>query len=276
MRTTDATTIWPDGACEGSGDVAMGQSQIESDDYAPHRLDESLGAPLHVQLPVLEAVDRGEYRAPHAVLGPHLNLVGHVGVRTLQRGVGGVNVLSGAGTFPMHRELGDIWVALLESKEIGRVPDYRIQRIEMDGSTVTLDDPYRHAPRLGELELYRLRTGGPEVQRHLLGAHLQHYTSPMGEVEGTGFVVHCEDVTAVRVCGDFNIWNGSTHAMRRLGNSWIWEIFIPGVGLGTKYRFEYLEPTGTWVEYADPLGHYSTEDPDTICLVQAEGFEGEE
>ena len=173
----------------------------------------------------------------------------------------------------MRRELGDIWVALLESKEIGRVPDYRIQRIEKDGSAVTLDDPYRHAPRLGELELYRLRTGGPDVQRHLLGAHLQHYTSPMGEVEGTGFVVHCEDVTAVRVCGDFNIWNGSSHAMRRLGNSWIWEIFIPGVGLGAKYRFEYLEPTGTWVEYADPLGHYSTEDPDTICLVQAEGFE---
>lgn len=252
--------------------MASNQVRIESDDYAPHRLDESLGAPLHVQPSVLEAVDRGEYRAPHAVLGPHLNVVGHVGVRTLQRGVEAVNVVVSDRTVPMHKETGDIWVALLESRDIGRVPDYRIERIEPDGSRRLLDDPYRHTPRLGEMELYRLRKGGPEVQQLLLGAHPQHYTSLMGEVEGTGFVVRCEDVSAVRVCGDFNIWNGSSHSMRRLGNSWIWEIFVPGVGIGALYRFEYFEPTGTWVEYPDPVGHYSTEDPDTICVVQAEGF----
>lgn len=253
--------------------MVKGQVQIDAEDYAPHRLSESLGAPLHVQPSIFESVDRGEHRSPHAVLGPHLNVVGHVGVRTLQREVGAVNVLLSEGSVPMRKELGDIWVALIESKDIGRVPDYRIERIELDGSRVILDDPYRHTPRLGEMELYRLRKGGPEVQHHLLGAHPQHYTSLMGEVEGTGFVVRCEEVNAVRVCGDFNIWNGSSHAMRRLGISWIWELFIPGVGIGAKYRFEYLEPMGTWVEYADPVGHFSTEEPDTICVVQAEGFE---
>lgn len=253
--------------------MALDQMQTDAQDFAPLRLDEALGAPLYVQPSVLEAVERGEYRAPHAVLGPHINLVGHVGVRTLQRGVESVNIRSLSGVTPMHREHGDIWVALLEAPTIGRVPDYRIERVISAGESLIIDDPYRHTPRLGELELYKIRTGGLEVKQRLLGAHQQHYTSLMGEVEGTGFVVHCEDAVAVRVCGDFNIWNGSSHAMRRLGNSWIWEIFIPGVGLGAKYRFEFLEPTGTWVEYADPLGHYSTDDPDTICEVQAEGFE---
>lgn len=253
--------------------MAIDQVRVDAEDYAPHRLNESLGAPLHVQPAVFEAINRGEHRAPHAVLGPHLNLVGHVGVRTLQREVESVNVLVHEGAIPMRKEFGDIWVALLESHEIGRVPDYRIERIEPSGSSRILDDPYRHTPRLGEMELFRLRKGGPEIQQQLLGAHPQHYTSLMGEVEGTGFVVHCEEANAVRVCGDFNIWNGSSHAMRRLGNSWIWEIFIPGVVLGAMYRFEYLEPTGTWVEYADPVGHHSTQDPDTICVVQAEGFE---
>ncbi|GAA1865950.1 hypothetical protein GCM10009715_11430 [Paeniglutamicibacter psychrophenolicus] len=250
----------------------MGPTQLDADDYAPQRLEESLGAPLHVRPEVLEAVERGEDKSPHAVLGPHLNRLGHVSVRTLQRDALAINILTKTEIVPMAREHGDIWVGLLEAKEIGRVPDYRVQRIEPDGVRV-VDDPYRHTPRLGEMELHRIRTGGVQVQELLLGAHPQHYSSPMGEVEGTGFVVKQDEAVAVRVCGDFNIWNGSSHAMRKLGNSGIWEIFIPGVAIGAKYRFEYLEPTGTWVEYADPVGHYSTEDPDTICVVQPEGFE---
>lgn len=250
----------------------MGSTRLDAEDYAPHRLEDSLGAPLHVRPEILEAVERGEDKSPHAVLGPHLNLLGHVSVRTLQRDVLAINILTATDTVPLTREHGDIWVGLLEALEIGRVPDYRIQRIESDGVRI-IDDPYRHTPRLGELELHRIRTGGMETLELLLGAHPQHYSSPMGEVEGTGFVVSQAEALAVRVCGDFNIWNGSSHAMRRLGLSGIWEIFIPGVPTGAKYRFEYLEPTGTWVEYADPVGHYSTEDPDSICVVQPEGFE---
>lgn len=250
----------------------MGQTQLEAKDHPTHGSEKFLGAALPVKPHVLEAVERGEDKSPHAVLGPHLNRFGQVGVRTLQRHVLAVDILTPTKTVPMVRELGDIWVGLLEAKEIGRVPDYRIQRVEREGTRV-VDDPYRHTPRLGELELHRLRTGGATVQESLLGAHPQHYSSPMGEVEGTGFVVRQDEAAAVRVCGDFNIWNGSSHAMRQLGSSGIWEIFIPGVGNGTKYRFEYLEPTGTWIEYADPVGHYSTEDPDSICVVQPEGFE---
>ncbi len=250
----------------------MGPTELDAQDYAPQRLEESLGAPLHVWPEVLEAVERGEYKSPHAVLGPHLNLSGHVSVRTLQREVSEVNVLTATDTMAMTREHGDLWVGLLEAKDVGRVPDYRIQRIGPNGAVV-IDDPYRHTPRLGEMELHRIRAGGAEAQQILLGAHPQHYSSPMGEVQGTGFVLKQEEAMAVRVCGDFNIWKGSSHAMRELGNSGIWEIFIPGVAVGALYRFEYLELTGTWVEYADPAGHYSTDDPDTVCVVQPEGFE---
>ena len=49
---------------------------------------------------------------------------------------------------------------------------------------------------------------------------------------------------AVRVVGDFNRWDGQGHAMRSMGGSGVWELFIPGIGAGTTYKFELLSRRG--------------------------------
>ena len=46
---------------------------------------------------------------------------------------------------------------------------------------------------------------------------------------------------AVSVVGDFNSWDGRLHAMRSLGSSGIWELFLPGVEPGARYKYEILD-----------------------------------
>ena len=62
----------------------------------------------------------------------------------------------------------------------------------------------------------------------MLGAHVQHYKSSLGDVDGVSFAVWAPNAQAVRVKGDFNGWDGREHSMRSLGSSGVWELFIPG------------------------------------------------
>ena len=57
---------------------------------------------------------------------------------------------------------------------------------------------------------------------------------------GTAFSVWAPHAQAVRVIGDFNGWDGTRHAMRRLDDNGVWELFVPGLQPGTTYKFELL------------------------------------
>ena len=61
---------------------------------------------------------------------------------------------------------------------------------------------------------------------------------------GTSFAVWAPAARAVSVVGDFNSWDGRLHAMRVLGASGIWEVFIPDVVDGAAYKFEILTEGG--------------------------------
>ncbi|MBP0587992.1 1,4-alpha-glucan branching enzyme, partial [Mycobacterium tuberculosis] len=75
-----------------------------------------------------------------------------------------------------------------------------------------------------------------------LGAHVR--TSD-GEI-GVSFSVWAPNATAVRVVGDHNDWNGEAHAMRSMGVSGVWEIFIPGLPVGTRYKYQIRTRDGAW------------------------------
>jgi 1,4-alpha-glucan branching enzyme len=57
--------------------------------------------------------------------------------------------------------------------------------------------------------------------------------------------------------------------MRSLGSSGVWELFIPGLGVGTRYKFEVLGRDGYWREKADPMA-FATEVPPATASVVAE------
>ena len=81
------------------------------------------------------------------------------------------------------------------------------------------------------------------------------------------FAVWAPNAQAVRVVGEFNHWNGVGHAMRVMGGTGVWELFIPGVGVGTKYKFEILTQDGNWITKIDPLAQATEVPPSTASIV---------
>ena len=112
------------------------------------------------------------------------------------------------------------------------MPDYRLEVTYEDARAVTVDDPYRYLPTVGEVDLHLIGEGRHETLWDVLGAHVQHYKSSLGDVDGVSFAVWAPNAQAVRVKGDFNGWDGREHSMRSLGSSGVWELFIPGVLAG--------------------------------------------
>ena len=82
-----------------------------------------------------------------------------------------------------------------------------------------------------------------------LGAHVREIDG----VVGTAFAVWAPNARSVSVVGDFNSWDGRLHPMRSLGSSGIWELFVPGVAEGAKYKFEIRTQDGRLRIKADPV-----------------------
>ncbi|KUM34676.1 1,4-alpha-glucan branching enzyme [Arthrobacter sp. EpRS71] len=215
--------------------------------------------PLHVDSETLERVAAGAYHAPHSVLGAHLDDHGHVTIRTVKHLAKSVVVVTEAGRNDMTHEAHGVWTAVLEPLQAGHVPDYRLE-VVYDVEPVTIDDPYHYLPTVGEVDLHLIGEGRHERLWDVLGAHVQHYRSALGEVDGVSFAVWAPNAQAVRVKGDFNGWDGRSHGMRSLGSSGVWELFIPGVVAGACYKYEILTKAGHWIEKADPLA-FGTEVP---------------
>ncbi|MHC6219372.1 1,4-alpha-glucan branching enzyme [Arthrobacter sp. MMS24-S77] len=216
--------------------------------------------PLYVDAATLGRVAAGAHHAPHSVLGAHLDDHGHVTIRTVKHLAESVTVVTEAGSTPMTHETDGVWVAVLEPLQHGHVPDYRLEVVYGDSAPITVNDPYHYLPTVGEVDLHLIGEGRHERLWDTLGSHVQHYRSSLGDVDGVSFAVWAPNAQAVRVKGDFNSWDGREHALRSLGSSGVWEVFIPGVAAGARYKFELLTKAGHWVEKADPLA-FGTEVP---------------
>ncbi|MDM7990922.1 1,4-alpha-glucan branching protein GlgB [Arthrobacter sp. zg-Y877] len=209
--------------------------------------------PVPVPQDVLQAVSEGTYYQPHSVLGAHLDDAGTVTIRTLRPLAREVVAVTPAGRVPLRHEYNGIWVGTLPAQTPGAVPDYRVEVTYDGGEPQLFDDPYRFLPSLGEIDLYLIGEGRHENLWTVLGANLHHYDSVLGNISGVSFAVWAPNAQAVRVMGDFNAWNGTINAMRSLGGSGVWELFIPGVEPGARYKFEILGSDGVWREKADPM-----------------------
>jgi 1,4-alpha-glucan branching enzyme len=224
-------------------------------------------SPVTVDPAALHAVASGAHHDPHAVLGAHLTPSGLV-VRTLRPLADAVAVVTADGSTPAVHEQDGIWVALLPEQQ---VVDYRLD-VTYGGETTRVDDPYRYLPTVQELDRHLIREGRHEQLWSVLGANVHRYPGALGEVEGTAFAVWAPNARAVRVVGDFNHWQGATHAMRSLGESGVWEIFVPGVVAGARYKFEILGPDGGWRQKADPLAKGTEVPPATASVVVESAF----
>jgi len=135
-------------------------------------------------------------------------------------------------------------------------------RLEVDGRVV--DDPYRFPPLLGEVDVYLLAEGRHRRLYEKLGAHPHEIDG----VRGVSFAVWAPSATRCSVVGDFNLWDGRRHPMRRRVECGVFEIFIPEVGVGALYKYELLGPQGELLPLkADPVGFRSQHPPETASVV---------
>jgi 1,4-alpha-glucan branching enzyme len=116
---------------------------------------------------------------------------------------------------------------------------------------------------LGELDLHLFGEGRHELIYEKLGAH----PFTQGGVKGVSFAVWAPFAEKVSVVGNFNAWNGAEHPMRRLGDSGVWETFIPQLQSGELYKYEIKAPGLPVFLKADPYAFYAEVPPDTSSIV---------
>jgi 1,4-alpha-glucan branching enzyme len=205
---------------------------------------------------------------PHAFLGAHPDEAGGVVIRAFRPAAKAVHVRTAGGRIAELEPSGPD--GLFE----GTVPDatlpfeYQLE-IEYQHDTFTVDDPYRFLPTLGELDLHLVGEGRHEELYAALGAHVREHQG----VRGTAFAVWAPSAASVSLVGDFNSWDGRLHPMRAMGSSGVWELFMPDVATGTRYKYELLTQAGEIRLKADPVAFATEVPPQTASVVYESDYE---
>src|SRR5436190_21481119 len=215
----------------------------------------------------LESLLQASNRTPHHLLGMHpLGDGGGVVVRALLPHAVAVEAVP---TMEENRPAIKLErvqkSALFEgvSKEADRVYAYELIVTDDAGDVQRMRDPYSFLPTLGEMDLYLFGQGKENRIFDKLGSHLR----TIDGVVGTSFAVWAPNARRVSIVGDFNGWDGRSHAMRTLGASGVWELFIPGLGEGTLYKYEIKDAHGAIVLKTDPYGAFFELAPKNASIV---------
>jgi 1,4-alpha-glucan branching enzyme len=189
----------------------------------------------------LDALAHGTSGDPFAILGPHVVSGGgtsRVVILTVQPSAARVEVVRfGRGderTIIEMRRLPQGIVFAAQFPGETQIFDYRLRVTTLDGQVSDLDDPYRYGQVMGELDLHLLGEGRHYRAFERLGSH----ALKIGQATGTYFAVWAPNADRVSLVGDFNQWHGLAHPMRRLVPNGIWELFVPGLGAGERYKYE--------------------------------------
>src|SRR3990172_9592159 len=142
---------------------------------------------------------------------------------------------------------------------------YRLEATDERGQVREFDDPYRFPSTLSDYDLHLLGEGTHYKAYEKLGAHLR----TLDGVAGGGFAVWGPNARRVSVVGEFNQWGGRPHPMRCHPGNGIWEIFIPGLAEGERYKFEILSRSGELLALkADPYAFaFEPQTPRTAAVV---------
>ncbi len=149
------------------------------------------------------------------------------------------------------------------TKDASKVYAYDLLITDKAGQTRRTRDAYSFLPTLGEADLFLFGKGDERKIFDKLGAQLR----TIDGVAGTSFAVWAPNAQRVSVVGDFNGWDGRFHAMRMLGASGVWEIFVPGVGQGAHYKFEIRDVHGHVKLNTDPFGFFFEVAPKQAAIV---------
>jgi 1,4-alpha-glucan branching enzyme len=213
------------------------------------------------------ALAEGRHRDPFALLGLHSAGKSRV-VRTFQPQAIQVDLIDADGNHlaDMRKVHSDgLFVAAMPRRK----RRYRLRVTSHDGHVADIEDAYHFPQSLGDIDLYLLGEGSDLQIYNKLGAQV---ISLQG-VRGTRFAVWAPNASRVSVVGDFNDWDGRRHIMRLHPANGIWELFLPGVSGGARYKFEMLDKHGKLLPLkTDPYGNYHEPPPGNASIVYESGY----
>ncbi len=208
----------------------------------------------------LEAIARGRHGDPFSVLGPHAGPDAATWVTAFLPGAAAVRVSAGARAWDLER----VHPEGIFSAPVPAAGAYQLVVNWGDGFEHRLEDPYRFGTVLGEMDVWLLGEGSHLRPFEILGATPR----TMEGIAGTAFAVWAPNAARVSVVGDFNGWDGRRHPMRLRRECGVWEIFLPGVLAGARYKFELLARDGRLLpQKADPYARRAELRPATASIV---------
>jgi 1,4-alpha-glucan branching enzyme len=140
---------------------------------------------------------------------------------------------------------------------------YRLRVEDPEGRWWEMEDPYRFPPALDESRIREFLVGREKRIHQVLGAH----PCTLLGVKGTLFGVWAPHARAVGLMGDMNGWDPRCHPMRPRGDTGAWELFVPEVGQGARYKYRVVGADGVIRDKSDPLGRAMQLRPDSASVV---------
>lgn len=212
----------------------------------------------------LNALTHGDLGSPYDVLG-------------LQAGDKNVSVIRAfrptAQTLELINEkLGSVQMEAVSDKGLFEVTvpvkgdklDYQLKETNYEGEVFTFKDPYSFPLTITDYDLYLFSQGKHWNIYSVLGAH----PLEIDGVSGVRFAVWAPNAHRISVVGDFNNWDARVHPMQRHGDSGVWELFIPGLGTGERYKYDLRSQyEGYQMQKVDPYGFHAERRPDTASIV---------
>ncbi|HEX3486844.1 MAG TPA: 1,4-alpha-glucan branching protein GlgB, partial [Micropepsaceae bacterium] len=155
---------------------------------------------------------------------------------------------------------------------IGPVPDTSryVLRIQWPGGVHETEDPYAFGPLLSDLDLHLFSEGTHWDLPHRFGAN----AATVEGVEGVRFAVWAPNARRVSLAGDFNSWDARRNPMRLRHGAGVWELFMPRLKPGERYKYDIIASDGTHLPLkADPLARATEPSPATASVVaRSEAF----
>jgi 1,4-alpha-glucan branching enzyme len=223
--------------------------------------DAQLRHPWQLDAESVRALAHGLHPNPFGVLGPHDGPEGRV-IRTFLPGAGKVEVLrrsDGAVLAPLEptHESG-----LFENLVMDAAP--YLFRIYWPRAIQETEDPYSFGLLLGDVDLFLFNEGRHFELAECLGAQ----SLTIDGVNGVRFAVWAPNAARVAVVGDFNSWDSRRHPMRVRHGAGIWELFLPRVASGSRYKYDIVGTGGSRVPMkADPVARRTEMPPNTASVV---------
>lgn len=216
----------------------------------------------------IESIHQARHSQPHAVLGMHLvNIKGKSGIRVAAflQNVEECLVLELDGEIEKSYRMEKLtpegyFEVFIPRRE--KLFNYVLSVTYSDGRTEKRFDPYSFWPTLSEEDLYLFNEGTHHFIYEKLGSHIR----VINGVEGVAFAVWAPNAFRVSVVGDFNYWDGRYYPMRSLGISGVWELFIPGLKPGFKYKYEIIDGAGNFHIKSDPYAVFYQEAPNCASI----------